>query len=115
MEVKAARNAKNVQNDENFKGGLVGSWERLNLPLLHQHGEKKGLALNSNYPSNKSLNLGLGHHILSSAWCIELYTQLSQLVFTRSYLAMSKFGVVVMGPAGAGKVCALTALCIDKY
>ena len=23
---------------------------------------------------------------------------------------MSKFGVVVMGPAGAGKVCALTAL-----
>ena len=25
----------------------------------------------------------------------------------RGYLAMSKFGVVVMGPAGAGKVCGI--------
>ena len=33
----------------------------------------------------------------------------------RAYSAMSKFGVVVMGPAGAGKVCALTALYFDKY
>lgn len=109
MDVKSCSQRREYTEWREFQGrsGVITKNKFAAVAADSPH-QLRGLALIITPPTN-SLNLGLGHTVVLVC-CID--TRFSRSIFIHILPAMSKFGVVVMGPAGAGKVCALTAVCI---